>query len=761
MIFQDFLQYDTSDDELSIHAAPNEGPNAVADFAGLADKYKKLYKLLQSAEANQQILFRPTVTVVETLLMVLELAIHGSFTNQKLATIFGMLNIIFDNSLFPDTRYLVDSLFNPESMSKYHAVCTNCERYMRIFTKDDRIIVCQHCRTEVNVKEEGFNNFFLTLDTTVHIASLLSQHSEYYDYVTKVREHVQGRFSDIQDGRIYRQIVNDIKARGINDYATLCINADGAPVFQSSTFAIWLLQSILNEIPPQERLKSTILHGIYFGKKKPDMNVFLEPFVNEMIELADGCPMKINGENRQVSIYPICCCVDSQARPLMQGIRQWNGHEACSWCKHPGVYIGGSMRYNLGEEVYPPRTNADSLAAMDQAVRTGRPCDGFVTASQLIHLLYFGIIDGFVPDYLHNYALGTAKSFLNFWLDDAKYTRVDNPEDVFNEYLDNIKVPVQMARRARTFKDQAKFKGREYENWATLLSPPILQKVLKPRYFKHWLKLVEGMYLLLQNEIDIESIERADDLLHQFVAETEELYGDTATVYNIHQFLHMAQSVLNFGPLWCHCGYVFESGNGKLVKKIHAAKGVCSQVCRSVELAQSVEFIKSTIPAEMREAASHFSKKLNSKLVVNYKKQGQTTYFGKGQKVTNELIANFPAVNVNYLSYPRIVRKSCLYSTYLKVNRRSNNSFAMLQDGSYVQLRNFLLYENANSEISVVRRLTTRNAFEESCPMFQKVIQIDDELSTIETTNISKPCVFIDLNGERFLCAVPNDFHYS
>ena len=74
--------------------------------------------------------------------------------------------------------------------------------------------------------------------------------------------------------------------------------------------------------------------------------------------------------------------------------------------------------------------------------------------------------------------------------------------------------------------------------------------------------LVEAVYIMLQNEITITQLDHADRLLHIFVAKTEALYGKEAMTFNVHQLLHLAASVRDWGPLWSHSGFPFESGNG-------------------------------------------------------------------------------------------------------------------------------------------------------------------------------------------------------
>ena len=69
----------------------------------------------------------------------------------------------------------------------------------------------------------------------------------------------------------------------------------------------------------------------------------------------------------------------------------------------------------------------------------------------------------------------------------------------------------------------------------------------------------------------------ADQLLHEFVKKTELLYSKTAMTYNVHSLLYLARSVYHSGPLWAHNAFSFESGNGGLLKVIHAAKGIMTK----------------------------------------------------------------------------------------------------------------------------------------------------------------------------------------
>lgn len=67
---------------------------------------------------------------------------------------------------------------------------------------------------------------------------------------------------------------------------TLNFNTDGVPVFSSSKFGIWPLLCCINNLPPKARQRYILLAALWFGDKKPTMNVFLKPFIKELNKLS-------------------------------------------------------------------------------------------------------------------------------------------------------------------------------------------------------------------------------------------------------------------------------------------------------------------------------------------------------------------------------------------------------------------------------------------------------------------------------------------
>ena len=109
----------------------------------------------------------------------------------------------------------------------------------------------------------------------------------------------------------------------------------------------------------------------------------------------------------------------------------------------------------------------------------------------------------------------------------------------------------------------------------------ILHGILPPVFLRHLFLFVFGVYRLLGDSIDERTISSADACLTKFVIQVEELYGLKCCSFNVHQLIHLAQSVKNCGPLWSSPAFIFESNNHVLHKMSHGTQYVPKQIVES------------------------------------------------------------------------------------------------------------------------------------------------------------------------------------
>ncbi|KAM7298547.1 Pogo transposable element with KRAB domain [Ixodes scapularis] len=65
---------------------------------------------------------------------------------------------------------------------------------------------------------------------------------------------------------------------------------------------------------------------------------------------------------------------------------------------------------------------------------------------------------------------------------------------------------------------------------------------------------------------------KAGTLPKKFVAQVPVLYKQVAMTFNIHQLLHLANTVRRMGPLWANSAFTFESGNSQLLQHVSTVK---------------------------------------------------------------------------------------------------------------------------------------------------------------------------------------------
>lgn len=132
----------------------------------------------------------------------------------------------------------------------------------------------------------------------------------------------------------------------------------------------------------------------------------------------------------------------------MNGSSQFNAKYGCDWCLHEGKYFQGSMRYPFQIPLPKCRDHDTTIKYAAEAVNTGKRVFGIKTASPLLNLKKFDIIEGFTPDYMHCYAAGVVKQFTGYILRHLTQTDIK----YINRLLESIRAPHQIGRLTRSLK---------------------------------------------------------------------------------------------------------------------------------------------------------------------------------------------------------------------------------------------------------------------------------------------------------------------
>ncbi|KAJ8673572.1 hypothetical protein QAD02_004834 [Eretmocerus hayati] len=506
------------------------------------------------------------------------------------------------------------------------------------------------------------------------------------------------------------------------------------------------------------RTANPVTCAVWFGKSKPNMDIYLDIFVREMTELENnGVDIEIDGVRHNIKLFAICSCVDSIARAPMQGLHQCGGYYSCNWCYIRGNWVesgsGGAVKYLIGNGPSNERTQETLMADVHESHESGFVTRGVNHTSRLLGLRFFDIVKGFVPDFMHFLCLGIAKQFFEFWW--RMMTPLERSE--MDRLISSIKVPNVVQRLSRSVKDRKYWKSKEWENWVLYYSLPVMMQIQSlTGIAEHWSLLVQGFSLLLCPTITRASILRAHESFVAFVTQTEFFYGPAMMTFNVHQLLHAAQSVLDWGPFWARSGYCFESNNGTLKEHIHSPKGVINQLCRYVSMKQSAlimtAHVAETIPESPILGYVDDLQHRRARSAVNI---GASRFFGPYRAPTQDESTEL-FLSANSRAYLKMVKDGCQYGTDQSRAVKSDNSYVKISDGRFMRINKFIVDNADHRAFAVGYFLNVEPAFIDQESPIHRVVSRDRDKSFINCYNIVTVCVSTEVNNDTFLTIPPN-----
>jgi ribosomal protein L37AE/L43A len=246
--------------------------------------------------------FRVTQSAAEIVYMALSLAISENFTQTSTVNLFKLLNVILNTSIFPETVYKFQSYFNPGMDMKQHYTCNQCGHYLGVKSNSSNDLTCENCSQINSLKGYAYEYTFITLSLESQLRDMFDSGSINISDLHFGSE--EGIYLDIHSGSLCKKFNPGISQSNTRDIALTCtFNADGAPLGDTklSFTPIYLM---VNEVDISKRGKNLILAGLWYGKIKPRMEIFLQPFVESMTELSkNGIKVKLDGKMYTITLY--------------------------------------------------------------------------------------------------------------------------------------------------------------------------------------------------------------------------------------------------------------------------------------------------------------------------------------------------------------------------------------------------------------------------------------------------------------------------
>jgi Transposase family tnp2 len=748
---------DTSDDE-SCHGNSSDYGMPSGEQEAFMSDWGPDSAANEDSVCNKPLYEGTSVTVGAAVVLIMTLALRHHLPWVAVDDLLAMMHIVLPvSSLLPRSRYLFEKLFRScAGIYDLHYYCPHCYSYL----SHSEVDICAHCNKHIQVDLYRNGNFFITLPLAAQLRDMFENSN-----ITELIGHRFDRsklndqnIEDIYDGSVYKEVMGNKD----DSHISLTWNTDGVPVFNSSNYSMWPIQCLINELPIHLRKKYVLLTALWFGVSKPVMSCFLKPFINECNELGVNGFTWLTGvkDTCTVFVHTLVCSVDSVARCMLQGIKQFNGEYGCSWCLHPGQVVekgNGTVRV-YDAQMYDKRTCFNLVTHAKQALDIGSCC-GVLHASSLLLLKQFDIVRGFAVDYMHCILLGVTRSLAGFWFDSEHH---DEPyylgpkTNAVDERLMAMRPPACVSRAPRSIKLRSHWKASEWRNWLHIYSAICIHGLLESTYFKHYLLLVCAIDILNSMSISIHDFNIARDMLILFVSEFASMYGLHNMSYNVHQLLHVADTVQNWGPLWTTSAFPFESGNGLLKKLFHGTQGLPLQVSRKFAIFRKLPILAyKFIPVDRIDIHNFFNDILTIyspvKKVLRLKENvvllGQPCCWVLTYDERQALDVVCPTtLPESVASYTRAIIKGYLVAANKTVGRRDNScivlsnkvcgiveKFVVIGDIIFVLYRQVILEREFVTYKNCVA--STRNI---------KVAKISGRLLADFADNFDYPCVFVN-----------------
>jgi len=395
------------------------------------------------------------------------------------------------------------------------------------------------------------------------------------------------------------------------------------------------------------------LVALWIGKKKPDFNTFLTPFVDQCnLLFEEGITWCHRDTQITSKLHVKTVAADSVASCMLQGIKQFNGFYSCPFCYIKGekfdMESGGHKMIFLPSD-NPERTNDSFLSDLEKLQnnlsskkfkKTKEPLhvNGVQAASPLVGLQDYNMVKGFVVDYMHTGILGVLRTYTLMLLDSKNseqeyYLGNDQKKKIVDMFM-RCKVPYEVNRSTRDLDEIAYWKANEWKTWL-IVCIPILRGILLDQYLDHLNKFVVALSLLLGDKISPDQINEAEQLLKEFCYEAPDLFGKQVCTFNMHLLFHFAQCVRDWGPLWAYSLFQYENANGEMTKLLNGTRQVGMQIVKKVCV---MEKLRSTCASTMKntEAAQFLTSMTENKTYYKHsvKCENKVTMVGPRKMLT-------------------------------------------------------------------------------------------------------------------------------
>ena len=216
---------------------------------------------------------------------------------------------------------------------------------------------------------------------------------------------------DVPNGTVHQRLRQNNERQ-----LTIMLHTDGAPVTKVGGKSLWPIQATIMEIPPpvRDHVSAVMVLGAWLGGNHPDRDLLWGDVVDQLRELCkDGITLKLDCQSKiKFNVRVQLVTFDLPAMAQNCNIVQFNGYDACPFCKEHDYAIGTQIFYPYSERPASRKTDDDYLRVSTLNLpRTRSMGIKGLTPLTKVMLLQTQI----AIDYMHLSCSGHFKTLINYW----------------------------------------------------------------------------------------------------------------------------------------------------------------------------------------------------------------------------------------------------------------------------------------------------------------------------------------------------------
>lgn len=366
-------------------------------------------------------------------------------------------------------------------------------------------------------------------------------------------ENQDNTISDIFDGERYKKLrkTNVVIEGQEQPYRyfeeqheiALGLSADGMCPFKKRKHTCWPLMIVNYNLPPDERthIDNLICVGVIPGPKCPaDINSFLQPLIDELLELARGTAAVDVSQRRLFALRAHLISIFGDI-PALTKILEFLGHNACFPCRFCLIPTVAAATSGGGTHRYCPLQQPDGFrtSPLELPLRTHENClevglqvlqapnntarenlaskSGIKGVTLLAQLHSVTVPASFPVDLMHMIWLNLIPQLVELWTG-----CFNNLDDGAESYCIDLTVwsaigticqnsgstiPSSFGCKVPSFEKRSYFIAETWNNFTMLLAPHLLwRRFSNKRYYNHFARLVRLLRLVLSFDLPREDL---------------------------------------------------------------------------------------------------------------------------------------------------------------------------------------------------------------------------------------------------------------